>query len=308
MKRVTFVVALAAAAVLFARVDAAAQARPAATSDTRVTQRIFDNFAQASAREPKENISATGIENVTTVPLQGRWRLYGRGEVLMYERFGTSPLLGIGARHDGRRHVIHGSLYREWQRPIVDVDDTFGEADTLVLGGQYGYRPTRRWRVSATTHVRKNDFERDTFDSHTYDVGGSVRYQLSGRRFMPSVGVASGRRDSVNPRDDFSQLDRFVRVQSEFSDVRLSARYRHRSRDYTIPDETSRNFARDDTRRQLVLSAEVPVFGGLAAIAYYAVERNRSTRVDRRFTTQFFSIGLSWRVRFSEPPEPPDGR
>lgn len=309
MRAYRFVAPLALAGFVSVAGAAFAQDTPSATNDLRLTQRVFDNFTQAYDGEPKLNISATGLEDTATVPFGRHWSLYGRGELLRYERFGVSPLVGAGVRRDGRHHMFDASVQGEFKRPIVDIDDSVGEANSAVTGVQYGYRPVRPLLLGVNTTYRNDRFELESRNARTYDAGATVRYQIYGRALMPSIGFSTGRRDSVNPADDFSQRDLIFRLQSEFSGVRLNGRYRHRLRDYTVDDARSRNFGRDDTRRQFTVSAEVPVYGDLAAVAYYAIERNRSSRAGRNFRTQMFSVGLAWRLKFlDEVPEPPEVR
>lgn len=200
-----------------------------------------------------------------------------------------------GVALDDGRHGLDASLRFELDRPTLDVGDEFGQGDALLLAGEYGYRVTPDWEVKGLADVQHQAFEFVPGRTNTLaGLGGGVRYRGFGSTFSPEVGFLTGARDATDDNEDHSQTDLYVKARSApMPRLYVSARYRHRARDYSIGSPLVSNFGREDRRNQITALAEIQLVESVALNVYYAFQDANSTLAERTFTTQLLSFGLS---------------
>lgn len=283
-----------------------AEVRRGPTIEARVHTWYFGNFFQAPDDRPKENVPALGIEGRLThpLPLESIGQpvdAYVNLDYLQFFQsgFGGSPGLRAGARSEGRPHFWDASAQIQKDRPAFDVGDQVDKADIARLLGEYGYRFGRDWQFGADATLEKQSFSAAAdSDSRFSEVGGSVRYRGFGSIFSPEIGFAAGRREVDDPTGDYRQRDLILQVRSAPTPpLYLSARLRHRVRNYSTGNAASSNFGRDDTRDQLVLSADRKHNATITWNLYFAYETADSTLGTRSFDTFLTAFGLTYRLK-----------
>lgn len=293
---------LATFAVLALAATAPADAARAQTArlgaEVRLSGLVFDNFFQAPGGTPRETVAA-GAVDARLGPRLARspvW-IYGRAGATAYEGLETSVLLGGGVRVDGRRHALDLQLARETDRPTLDVGDEVEPATVVRATGEYGYRVTDDWEVKALGDFQSHDFEVSEGQSgEIASAGGAVRWRGLGYEFSPELGASLGSRDADDPTENYDQSEVYLQIRSlPVAPLYLSARYRYRTRDYSVEDPGVENFGREDTRHQVVLLADYRLTGPLSAYAYWAWENADSTTETREFTARYLIAGITAR-------------
>lgn len=278
---------------------------PNPTVDLRLNTSFFGNFFQAPAGVPEEDVMAAGIEGRfarnlpfdTRQPVQGYLYLdYLRFDE---EEFSGSPGLRLGARSEGRPHGWDASTQLQKDRPAFDVGDVPDQADIVRFNADYTYRPVRDWQFGAGFDYDSQSFDlAQQRDNNFAGVIGSIRYRGFGSEFSPEIAFAMGDRRADDSSEDYGQTDWFFQIRSALSPaVYLSARYRHRVREYDTSDPASRNFGREDTRDQIVLASDLRSGSRLTWNFYLAWEDADSTSPGRIFDTLLATFGLTYRIR-----------
>jgi hypothetical protein len=273
------------------------------TNEVQARTLLYDNFFEAPNGMPQRDVHALRVDWVGSTEAVGpnRWRLYGRADVIVYEEFGASPGFAAGIRRYAGRHMLDVSGGSEWGRPTVDVGDSFAEVRALTTEADYAFRVVRPWELLGLFQYRRYDVaDNPERDARDYLLGAGVRYRDFGPTFVPSVTMATGSRDSRDPNQDFGQVEMIGQVQSTLEQVRLRVRYRNRFRSY---DETGlgSNAGREDRRHRWTADLQFPFHRHLSAIVGYQIERSRSTRLDRSFTSQLLHGGVTVRLDPARP-------
>lgn len=267
-------------------------------SELRANLFQFENFFQAPEGVPEEDVTLTRLEARLAGDLsQTRpWGVYARAR---WDSYGSGLdeawAAGVGTRYDGEVHGL--DLYGEYEqdRPVFDVGDEFDRADVLRFDGEYSYRVTEAWQLSALGEYRDEEFSQiGTKDNEFTEAGGAVRYRGWGYLFSPEIGAEWGSRDAIDPNEDMDQRDLWIKFRSiPVPDLYLSLRYRYRTRDYTIGDPAASNFDREDDRRQWVLAADYGINDWLSVNGYWSYEDADSTKDTRIFETSLYGVGVA---------------
>lgn len=280
---------------------AAAQEQPTADdrrprADLRLNAQRFDNFFQVPDGLPQQDVDAWAGELFFAAPFAQTLEGYANLSYTTYDD-PLEPSQGItaGLRSAGRASAF--DLFAEYltNRPTGDVGELVEQADIRRVAGEYSYRVTRDWQLTALGSLQDQDFDITQGKDNTFaDLGGAIRYRGFGSAFSPEIGATFGERDADDPGEDHDQRDLFVKIRSAPVDwAYLSLRYRHRTRDYSIADAFADNFEREDTRRQWVATADLRTGDRLTWNLYYSYEDAESTIVTREFTTSLFAAGLT---------------
>lgn len=265
-------------------------------ADLRLNSLWFDNFFQAPETAPQQNVDALAGELRLVAPLGETVEGYSNLNYTRYEDpLEASQGVTAGLRSAGRTHGF--DLFGEYltNRPSGDVGELVEQADIRRVAGEYSYRVTRDWQLTALGDYQQQDFDITQGKDNTFlDFGGAVRYRGFGSAFSPEIGATFGERDADDPDEDHDQRDLFLKIRSAPADwAYLSLRYRHRTRDYSIAAPLATNFGREDTRKQWVATADLRTGDILTWNLYYSYEDAESTRVEREFTTSLFAAGLT---------------
>ena len=290
---------LSLTAVAGAQVEPSPAGEPLLESGVRVQGLLFDNFFQLPDDADGDDVQALEVEGRIAwrpgpdAPLE----VFGTAGALFYsDDISESPGLGVGVRRNARPSSFELVAELFLDRPSLDVGDTFDQADVLRLAGQYGYRVTADWELTAMGELQRQEFERASGRDNDFLLGGgAVRYRGWGYDLSPEVGVEIGERDADDPNEDHEQTEIWLKLRSvPVPPLYLSLRLRSRSRDYSVGDPAASNFGREDDRVQVALTADCTVTELLALTLYYAWEDADSTKPDRRFTTQLLALGTRW--------------
>lgn len=278
---------------------------PRTTAEVRLNSLYFDNFFQAPSGAPKENVVAAGVEARISRdtplrfggrPVQG----YAYFDYLRFdqEEFGGSPGLRFGARSDARPHSWDTSVQLQKDRPSFDVVDETDRADIARFMADYSYRPVRDWQFNAGLDADRQSFDlAQGRDNRFLGASAGVRYRGFGSEFSPEIGLAFGDRSVDDAAQSYGQVDWILQIRSAPTPpLYISARYRHRLRDYDTGTASSSNFGREDTRDQIVLAADLRAAVRLTWNFYLAWENSDSTAPGRGFKTLLGAFGLTYRL------------
>lgn len=264
--------------------------------DLRLNGLFFDNFFQAPEGSPQEDVNAWAGELRLTAPFGETVEGYANLNYTTYEDpLEESQGVTAGLRSSGRTHGF--DLFGEYltNRPTGDVGELVEQADIRRVAGEYSYRVTRDWQLSALAEYQEQDFTITQGKDNTFvDLGGAIRYRGFGSAFSPEIGATFGDRDADDPDEDHEQRDLFLKIRSAPTDaLYLSLRYRHRTRDYSIDNPFASNFEREDTRKQWTATADLRTGDYLTWNLYYSHEDAESTLRTREFTTSLFAAGVT---------------
>ncbi len=193
----------------------------------------YDNFFQAPDGAPEQDVDATRAEGRLAYRLrpEGPFVFYASADFTAYEDdLDDSLSFGLGLESDSRpREWILGVEHNRDQ-PVFDVGDEFDRANVLRLAGEYGYRVTEDWQVSALAELRQEEFDQTTGKDNDFVSGGAaLRYRGWGYDFSPELGVELGERSADDPNEDHDQRDVWLKIRSiPFEDLYLSLRFRVR--------------------------------------------------------------------------------
>ena len=265
-------------------------------ADLRLNALRFDNFFQAPDGSPQQDVDAWAGELRFAAPFAETLEGYANLNYTTYDDpLEASQGVTAGLRSAGRTQGF--DLFGEYltNRPSGDVGELVEQADIRRVAGEYSYRVTRDWQLSALGDWQQQDFDLSQGKDNTFvDFGGAIRYRGFGSAFSPEIGATFGDRDAEDPDENHEQRDLFLKIRSAPSDwAYLSFRYRHRNRDYSIADPFASNFEREDTRQQWVATADLRTGSVLTWNLYYSYEDAESTRANREFTTSLFAAGLT---------------
>lgn len=278
------------------RADAQSSSGPLQATVSLETQ-LHDNFYQAPSGAPATTLRAHRLVGRLgrRVGPERRVTVFGEAGRTRYQGLSGSTLFGGGVAAGGGRHALDVSVRFELDRPTLDVGDEFGQADTLRATVEYGYRVTGWLEAKALADVQHQAFEFAPGKTNTLTgLGGAVRYRGFGSLISPEVGIKTGSRAAAAENERHSQTDLYVKVRSlPAPRVYLSVQYRHRVRDYSVPDPLSSNFERQDRRDEITALTQVRLVDHVAANVYYALQDANSTLARRTFATQLISVGLS---------------
>lgn len=283
--------------------SAGAAPAPAQESPRRVEVRlrtfgtVYENMFRVAEDSLQRTISAVSADARVSVrpdlslPLQ----LYGEGAYTRYETLGGSPEGAVGARWIGRPHEARIRLSHQDDRPAFDLGEVVRAADVTVAVASYDHRISEDWEAGVEGQFARVRFDSvPENDSDLRAVEGRVRYRGFGYEFSPEVGATLGRRSADDPRLESDRIRLFARVVSiPLPPLWISARYRHRSRDYTTTDPAADNFGRSDTGSQWTLSAAYDLSESFRLTLYADHLDMDSSRPDRTFTTSFVQMGLT---------------
>lgn len=294
MKR-PFVFAAAATLLL----ATAAIAQPAGTSklgesrsDVRLELYRFNNFFQATTSGLKQDINALGLEYRYAKRFRVEDEIFAHASVRGFSQSRISNSYGarVGLNHPGTVHQYRVYVDERLNAPSFDVGNTYGQADTTTLAGEYSYRLMKIWQLGV-----EGDFQRQTFDENSNrnntasDVGASVRYRGFGYKFVPGVGVRTGNRSVNLSTENYHEDDWWV--QAEYIPrpwLYLSGRYSGRTRNYS-------NVDRNEDRPQITFIASIKSSPRLTWLIYFAREDVSSSRKNADFQDSMLLIGPQFR-------------
>ena len=285
------------AAFLFLAVFPASRCAAGWGGSLLVAVELFDNFLQAPAGRPETDVVATTVK----LDLQGvldpsihLLQAFVSVDGTAYSKFDSSAGVGGGIRYDGNPHAFMARVGYFKDRPRFDIGDTFDRASGVETLGRYSYRITPDWQVGAETGFIRETYAFTGTKNNSYKrLGGSVRYRGFGYAFSPEVGVTRGWMDTKDNNDDYDQSGVYLQVRSmPVEALYLTGRYRYRTRDYTIEQDTASNLDRKDTRHLFTMAADIQEGENITWVLYYAYQDADSTKESRVFTTHFVSAGL----------------
>jgi hypothetical protein len=283
--------------------DAAAQNRPEIMTPwpevsgyIRMGGILFENFFQLPDNLPRQDLWAGMLELRVEDHLghDGGFRAYIRADLLEFQHRGLSPGLLGGFRRVEGLHRFDASLSAQWNRPRFDTGDTPQQANILVGNASYSLVVSSLEVAAMAEYLGESPKLRTAQDSVSRDAGVAIRYSAFRRRISAEVGVMQGTREAGDLAQGYTQETRWVAVRtSAVPRVYLSGRYRTRVRDYTIEDARSRNFGRQDQRRQLTGYVDIALWGNLVWNLSGGVEEAESTRKTSAFRSKQFATTVS---------------
>jgi len=283
--------------------DAAAQNRPEIISVPpevsgymRMGGILFENFFQLPDDLPRRDMWAGVLEVRVEEHLgrEGGFRAYTRADLFEFQHRGLSPGLLGGFRRVEGLHRFDISLSRQWNRPRFDSGDSPEQANILVANASYSLVVSSLELAAMVEHLDESLKLRRGLDSVSRDAGVAMRYAAFRRRLSAEVGVMQGTREATDLAQEYRQETRWVVVRtSAVPRVYLSARYRTRVRDFTIEDVASRNFGRQDRRRQLTAYLDIALWGNLVWNLSGGLEEAESTRRTSAFRSKQFATTVS---------------
>jgi hypothetical protein len=269
---------------------------PEASGYVRMGGILFENFFQLPDDLPHPDIWA-GVLEVRVedhMGLDGGFRAYTRGDLFQFQHRGLSPGIVGGFRRVQGLHRFDVSLAAQWNRPRFDSGDSPEQANILVGYGSYSLAISSLELAAIVEYVNESLKRRRGQDSVSRDAGVAVRYGAFRRRLSAEAGLLQGTRDGDDPAQDYEQETRWVAVRtSAIPRIYLSARYRTRVRDFTIEDAASRNFEREDRRRQVTGHVDIALWGNLVWNLSGGFEEADSTRRTSAFRSKQFATTLS---------------
>jgi hypothetical protein len=277
--------------------DAAAQLGPSPSGQFRAGGTFYEKFFQEPDDGPRQDVWAALMEIRFEDPLANRLRAYTRIELLQYRELGSSPGVRVGVRRRGRSHTLDTYGTMRWNRPRSDVGDELEKADQLGGGASYTYRIIAGLQLSGQAEYREEFLKTQRVTgSRFHEFGGALGYRAFGGRVSPEVAFLRGTRRTSSVSGAYVQDTTSMRIRSSVVPrVSLNARYRHRLREYTIREATSRNFGREDRRQQLGADVDISLGSNLILNLSGAVEKGWSTRPGRAFVARTFGAGFTRR-------------
>lgn len=286
-------------------IAAAAVAQPAGTSkagesrsDLRVEMYRFNNFFQATARGAEQDINAYGAEYRYAYRFRPDDEVFVHGMFRKWSENGISNTFGgrVGWNHPGEVQAFRLYADQRQNLPSFDVGNTYGQADTTTVGGDYSYRIRKIWQVGV-----EGDYQRQTFANHSRnnsgtDFGASLRYRGFGWHFTPGIGVTRGHRSVNLSQEDYDMTGQWIQAEVvPTQKLYFSARYYWRNRDYTTDLRTSSNFNRSEERPQFTFATAIKTNTRLTWLIYYSREHVDSSRRNGDFTDSMLLISPQWR-------------
>jgi hypothetical protein len=129
-----------------------------------------------------------------------------------------------------------------------------------------------------------------------------------GSIFSPELGIAWGRKNADRVNEEYTQRDLLARLRSRpLERLYLSLRYRYRERQYDVGEVAASNFAREDTRDEWTLRADVNAARFAIVNVEYVFMDGGSTRADKAFESSELAVGLTLRHKYRAGGGPGDG-
>jgi hypothetical protein len=298
MKRCTLIAAILLSAT-------AAFAQPAGTSkagesrsDVRLELYRFNNFFQATVPSAEQDINAVGLEYRYAKRFRAEDEIFAHVSARKYDQSGIATSYGarLGLSHPGTVHQYRIYVDQRMNAPSFDVGNTYGQADTTTIAGEYSYRLWKKWQLGVD-----GDYDRQTFANRNRnntgtELGTSLRYRGFGYKFTPGVGVYTGERRINLATESYNEKGWFVQAEVIPKPwLYLSARYTARARDYTTNVTTSSNFGRNEEHPQIALIASMKSSPRLTWLIYYSSEDVTSSRPGNDFRDSLLLIGPQYR-------------
>ena len=267
--------------------------------ELRIGSIVAGNFFQAPDELPKEDVLAGTGETRLLFPLGGsRSSGYAAFGGTLFDEFDPSLSFTAGARLHGGIQLLDGRVSYRTRSPRIEVGDSLGFADVLIVEGSYRLRPVRAFHVEGLV-----GFDRQTYgissarDNRALELGGAIRYYGFGYEFSPEIGATFGGRDVETDQEDYDQRTLWLTLRSSLgSSLFLSVRYRHRLRDYTTADALASNFAREDVRQDVTVTVDVALSERWSVTGYFSFDDADSTKASRTFQTHYLWTGLTYRL------------
>ncbi|MBW3534268.1 MAG: hypothetical protein KY453_03460 [Gemmatimonadetes bacterium] len=257
------------------------------------------NFFQAPTGAPREDVVTGTGETRLLLPLgMARSQAYASFGGTLYDEFDPSLALAGGARWASGIHLADGRISYRTRSPRMEVGDSLGFADVLIIDAGYRLRPLRALQIEAVAVYDRQDYGTSAQrDNQALDLGGALRYYGFGYEFLPEIGASLGSRDVVSDTEDYDQRTLWVTLRSNpTASWFLSLRYRHRLRDYATDAAAASNFGREDRRQDLTLTADYAVDERWSVTGYLSFDDAVSTKPSRTFGTQYLWTGLTYRI------------
>lgn len=257
---------------------------------------LFENFFQLPDDLPRRDMWAGVLELRVEEHLgrDGGFRAYVRGDLFEFQHRGLSPGVLGGLRRVEGVHRFDASVLAQWNRPRFDSGDSPEQANILAGSSSYALAFPMLELAAMVEYVDESLRLRPGFDSVSKDGGLAARFKAFRSRITAEVGVMQGVRESPDLAQEYEQETKWIVVRtSAIPRVYLSARYRTRMRDFTIADLTSRNFGRQDRRRQVTGYIDVALWGNLVWNVSGGFEEAGSTRRTSAFRSKQFATTLS---------------
>ncbi len=301
MKTITRWLAGAALCLLILAPDIAAQEKDRRLSGyVKLGGWAFDNFFWAPEGTPEDGVIAFSAEGGVRAAIRegSPIRAYVDAMYLHYDDFDPLKGVTVGLAGEGKPSSFDVSFQLANGRPSREVGDEFDRANVRELEGRYSYRANRHFEVSGLGEFRSETYELSpTKANDVYGLGASVRYRGFSHGFSPELGVGLGRRNVENENESLGQKEIWLKLRyAPARPLYLTMRVRLRFRNYSTEDATASNFEREDTRRQILLTADYEWSRRLVSNLYYSREGSDSTRASGRFSTQFVVLGLTVRL------------
>lgn len=274
-----------------------ASAGPAPTVAFRSGGAFTGNFFQAPKGAARQNVFAgTGLVRLDYPAFGRAVEFHGGLGGDVYDGFDPSFYLFLGSRWVRGIHRLEADASFRTRSPRGDVGDAVGWADVLITSLSYGIRPVRSFQVQALA-----DLDRQVYSSsaernnHAVRVGGALRFFGLGYVLSPEIGAAAGIRDVDADEEDYDERTFWLTLRSvPTPPLYLSLRYRNRTRSYSLDQEGSSNFGREDDRGDLTLTAEISLGSRWRWTVYLSIQNAESTKQTRNFDTQYLWSGLTY--------------
>jgi hypothetical protein len=266
----------------------------AVSSEVRLQFVSFDNLFDVAAPAPAQTINGWQAEyrGAFGLKTQKTTEAYWHLNFLDYVNGGLASSYGgrLGLTHTGPRNDYNVYFDLGKNRPASDIRNG-GTADRATFYGEYGFRPSKEWRISFDgLHDIERIRKSSNLDNHLDQGDLTVHYEGFGYRVIPEIGAGAGRR-SVNDRTaSYQNRDLFAGVEIIPVDpLYLSLGYRVQRRNY---DAASFNPDEDHGIWEIV--GDWHVARPVHLTAYYQSEDVSSSLPSNRYRTGIFFIGTSY--------------
>lgn len=257
----------------------------------------YENLFQLPDDGPRRDVLA-GVLELRIEENLGRYHpisAYMRADLFQFQQLGLSPGVRAGLRRVRGTHQFDLSVAAQWNRPRFDSGDELEQLHVASAAGSYTLRVVPPLDLIALGEYHRESLKvnRDQ-DSESREVGGAVRLRLFGRRVSAEAGLLQGARETTRLDQEYVQETAYVQVRSAaIPRTYVSVRYRARTRDYTIENATSRNFGRQDRRRQVTCYLDIALWGNLVWNLSGGLEQGDSTRTTSAFRSRQFATMFS---------------
>jgi hypothetical protein len=270
---------------------------PEATGYIRMGAIFHENFFGLAHGGPRSDVLA-GVLEVRVEDMlsaDAAFRAYARADLFQFQQLGVSPGGVVGLRRVQGANRFDLSVTGQWNRPRFDSGDELEQANILAARASYSLRVVSRLELIAlgeySRELLKIHSERH---SRSREVGGAVRYRALRGRISLEGGFSQGGRDMSDPSQRYVEETGYVAVStSVIPRTYISVRYRGRIREYTIKEAASRNFGREDRRRQLTAYLDLALWGNLVWNLSGGIDEVDSTKPGSAFRSRRVGTTLS---------------